>query len=579
MTAPTPQQFIQGQGTVSADNLNTFVQTVTNIVQLRLLIGLPGMQILLEGFVTPGDGGAGPFYWNVTSIGPDNGTSVIVPQSGVPGAWIRLVISQTSIVTLGSVANLQALDGGAAIPVVYVEGYATINDGGEGVFVYQPTDTTSPSNGGTIIIDAANHRYYRETNGNPYLVEWFGAKGDGVTDDTAAFNATLTAATLVGIPAQAQLSTAGYLIAGAVMIPSTGCLLGATQEFLAPVIIGPIVPKGPWLLFTSTSLTPVTLNAGSTFTGFVLFWPNQTDTNPPIAYPNAIQLEASGVDFNVENLFVINAYNLLTSTGTFERLHVRHVRGQILNIGLYLDGSVDVCRIDDIHIWPFWPIANTPSSPSRVYALANAQHFIFGRNDQLQCSNIFGYGGHVGMVFQDTTVPSLTGATYGSFTNIAFDTYSLACFYVKDYNGNGIIFNGIQLTGTLFGMQVLATANEPNGVISINGLSAWDFQTGILNGGNTTVTITGANIGISGPGQVVAIGPTSGTATVNIIGGNFFNYNGGPAPSDVETDPSSGAFANMNFVNCKYVAGGSTPVTSVTGAGTTTITQTNITVV
>jgi len=194
MTAPTPFAFIQGQGVVSADNLNTFVQTVTNVVQLRQLIGLPGMQILLEGIVTPGDGGAGPFYWNTTSTSPDNGTSVIVPQPGVPGAWIRLVISQTSVVTISSVTAVSTFLGGSAVPVIYVEGYSEINDGGEGIFVYDAEDSSTPANGGTIIIDASNNRYVRETNGMPYSVRWFGAKGNGTTDDTAAIQAAENAA-------------------------------------------------------------------------------------------------------------------------------------------------------------------------------------------------------------------------------------------------------------------------------------------------------------------------------------------------------------------------------------------------
>jgi hypothetical protein len=144
------------------------------------------MQILLEGFVTPGDGGAGPFYWNTTSLGPDNGTSIIVPQLNVPGAWMRLLISQTSPIYVATISDLRAFQGGAATPVIYVEGYSSPNDGGEGMFVYVPTDMTSPDNGGTIIIDALNQRYYRETNGGPISVLWFG--GNEVSDYSSEFS-------------------------------------------------------------------------------------------------------------------------------------------------------------------------------------------------------------------------------------------------------------------------------------------------------------------------------------------------------------------------------------------------------
>ncbi len=91
MTAPQLFAQIQGQGTVSADNLNTYIQWCVNITQLRAFIGLTGMMVFVEGNSSPGDGGQGLYYWNATSIGPDNGTTIIVPQPGVAGAWVMLI--------------------------------------------------------------------------------------------------------------------------------------------------------------------------------------------------------------------------------------------------------------------------------------------------------------------------------------------------------------------------------------------------------------------------------------------------------------------------------------------------------
>jgi hypothetical protein len=193
MSAPQLTAQIQGQGTVSADQLNTYVQNCTNIALLRTFIGLPGMLVFVDGFDVPGDGGAGPFYWNTTSTGPDNGTSIIVPQTGVPGAWIRLVISQTSIVTVANIAALEAFDGGSAVPVIYVQGYQTIGDGGEGIFVYDAADATTPPNGGTIIVDGANNRYVRELNGQPLTILMFGGYNNGVGDNVAAWNLLVAA--------------------------------------------------------------------------------------------------------------------------------------------------------------------------------------------------------------------------------------------------------------------------------------------------------------------------------------------------------------------------------------------------
>ena len=90
MTAPANQTFVQGQGAVSADALNTFAQTVVNLAQLRAFTGLSNMVCIVQGSVAPNDGGQGTYYYNSTSTAADNGTTVIVPSGNVQGAWIRL---------------------------------------------------------------------------------------------------------------------------------------------------------------------------------------------------------------------------------------------------------------------------------------------------------------------------------------------------------------------------------------------------------------------------------------------------------------------------------------------------------
>ena len=217
MTAPLLNAAIQGQGTISADNLNTYIQNCTNIAQLRSFIGLPGMCVFIDGSVVQGDGGAGPFYWNTTSTGPDNDSTVIVPQPGVPGAWVRLTISETSAVNSENIAALQALDGGLTIPVVYVEGYYSAGDGGGGFYIYNPTDTTSPSNGGTIIIDAQNHRYYLSTT-SIISVKQFGATGNGVTSDSAAINAAISIGSV-------WFPQGTYLVSSPILVTGTGISL------------------------------------------------------------------------------------------------------------------------------------------------------------------------------------------------------------------------------------------------------------------------------------------------------------------------------------------------------------------
>jgi hypothetical protein len=90
MTAPLPAVFVQGLAVVSSDNLNTFVQTVTNFAQLRTFTGLTSMLAIVQGGASPGDGLGGTFWYSAASVATDNGATVIVPTGAVSGAWLKL---------------------------------------------------------------------------------------------------------------------------------------------------------------------------------------------------------------------------------------------------------------------------------------------------------------------------------------------------------------------------------------------------------------------------------------------------------------------------------------------------------
>lgn len=97
MSVPALAVQVQGQGTVSADNLNTYEQTCDNADGLRNFIGSTGVQVYMRGYSDPGDGGQGPFYWNAAGTGPDdNGVTNIVPNGAAVGCWTRLGAAPSS---------------------------------------------------------------------------------------------------------------------------------------------------------------------------------------------------------------------------------------------------------------------------------------------------------------------------------------------------------------------------------------------------------------------------------------------------------------------------------------------------
>jgi hypothetical protein len=73
-----------------------------------------------------------------------------------------------------------------------VDGYRSVGDGGSGQFFWNAADERAPD-GGTIfsVTGIATGRWNRVFDGTTYNVRWFGATGNGVTDDAAAIQTVL----------------------------------------------------------------------------------------------------------------------------------------------------------------------------------------------------------------------------------------------------------------------------------------------------------------------------------------------------------------------------------------------------
>lgn len=122
---------------------------------------------------------SGTMWRQIAHAGPSTGYSVTGTVYGTDPDWqndTKLCITTT----------IEELRSGACAADARLA-YYVMDKGQEGFFLYDPFDSISEDNTGTCIVAAASGaRFHRSVEAGRIDVKWFGAKGDGVTNDTQA---------------------------------------------------------------------------------------------------------------------------------------------------------------------------------------------------------------------------------------------------------------------------------------------------------------------------------------------------------------------------------------------------------
>jgi hypothetical protein len=250
-------------------------------------------------------------------------------------------------------------------------------------------------------------------------VREFGAAGDAVSDDTAAFQRALDAVSRAG-GGTVYAPPGRYLFRGTINVPAGVTLRGSYACVPSHVGLrnqGAAKPgdDGTALLVTAgkgnEDGTPfLTLNTNSSVAGMTIFYPEQVTDSAPVPYPWTIVMRGKNpAIFDVE---LLNPYQGIDASQN-ERHNIRNITGQPIRRGIFVDAIYDIGRIENVHFNPWW------SSHSAVYdwQMQNGEAFIFGRADWEYVLNTFCYGYHVGYKFIATD----TGECNGNFLGIGAD--------------------------------------------------------------------------------------------------------------------------------------------------------------
>ena len=298
----------------------------------------------------------------------------------------------------------------------------------------------------------------------------FGAKGDGRTDDTAAFQKALDAVAKGGGTVQAGRGL--FYFAGHLNVPRGVTLEGIWKSVPSHAGIrdrGDVKPTDDGTTFLVTENRGaeagpafITLGTNSTLKGVVLYYPDQKTDEPPASYPYAIAMR--GNNPAVLQVELLNPYNGIDASGNNRHL-IRDVTGQPLRRGIYVDGIYDIGRIENVHFNPWWSMHRRLLN----WQMENGEAFILGRTDWQYVFNTFCFGYRVGYRFIETR----NGMCNGNFLGLgADDCYTAVMvdasprFGILITNGEFVSFHGPDPT-------MVAVGERNSGSVRFSNCAFW----------------------------------------------------------------------------------------------------------
>ncbi len=317
----------------------------------------------------------------------------------------------------------------------------------------------------------------RARHQSTFTVLDFGAKGDGESDDTRAFQAALDRAGEDALGGTVFAPRGTYLFKGHLTIPRNVTLEGiwhtptAWSEY-----------KGTTFLVTDGEGNPdgspfITLMTNSVIKGVTMFYPNQVVANPPKSYPWAIA--SGGADnCSIVDVLIVNPYKAVDfGTRAAGRHYIRNLYAQPMLKGLYVDQCYDVGRVENVHFWPFWTCNDPAKKPIEHFIAENGESFIFGRTDWEYVYNTFSWGYKVGYHFIRTE----HGVANGNFLGIGADATNNALL-VDDCAPYGLLITNGEFVSFLDPSPTSLVVKASNtGVIQLQNCSFWGEADQIAN--------------------------------------------------------------------------------------------------
>lgn len=330
-------------------------------------------------------------------------------------------------------------------------------------------------------------------------VKDFGAVGDGVHDDLAAFNAAVASGArriyIPSVSAQYRLSDT-WNVTRSVEIVGDGCV-----PYVGAIVANQPVTRGPgsWIHCDHTGEGVKFYGvAGQELSGgkFVGVGTIRNQPAPGVGWTpanNGFDLVFLSGDWWFDDLTLWNpTYGVLHDFAGQGRLEGGRIHMAPFQVGFQIDRCFDIFRVRDIHMWPFSGIHTSQNA----YRYANLVGMVFKDVDHAMIGNYFSIG-------CKTAIEMLAGAEGGSPLHIQFDKVQAdlfglialyvdgaatgASFEIGTFYGQGAVAGDGNASGALGGIVMNADLSE--GKIGLFQINRVGQQAAIINGAGSKLSL------------------------------------------------------------------------------------------
>ncbi len=275
----------------------------------------------------------------------------------------------------------------------------------------------------------------------------FGARGDGNTDDTSAFERAIAAAKQQGL---AVFAPRGLYRTTRTLVVENISITGPT-----PGVWCADTDVLPTLLPTHRDTPGVHLKAGGGLEALTIRydWEREPESGPPAVL-------VGGVGAYVGYVKILYCWDGILADGVSNigRLNIENVFIVApRNIGVRVTGTWDAPTIRNVEVWNLGPVPRP---------LEKGIGFDLGKNDLLRMSDCFAFAMNIGYLLRDTIPGStIAGGTWGMLTGCSTDYCSI----------------GIDVRG--------------ENTVSVTGGTYWNHHQSVrVNGEKARVRVTGAEL-------------------------------------------------------------------------------------